>query len=445
MITSAAELAAQVDPDRLLTSGPRYDEARAIWNGAVDQRPAVIVRAETPAEVQAAVQIARRYHLPVSVRGGGHDWAGRAIRPDGLVIDLTGMRQVTVDPAGRVAIAAGGATARDVVTASAPYGLAAATGTVGAVGMAGLTLAGGYGPLNGRFGLALDNLLGAELVLADGTLLTTDATNEPELYWAIRGGGGNFGVVTAMTIRLHPVHQVLAGFIFYPWPQAADVWSRLDALLAAGPDGLTVQSGVLPAPNGGPALLVSPCWSGDPAEGEKVIADVQELGTPVMSQVAAMTYADVLSLFDAYVVNGDHYAIRTRSVAAFTADVIAALVEAGTTRTSPMSVMSIHHCHGAAARVPLDSTAFGIRRDHFVVEIVAAWHPDDDQDARHRSWTESVSTALAPYALPGGYPGLLGPDARDQIANAYGGNTGRLRAAKARYDPDGIFTATALP
>jgi hypothetical protein len=379
------------------------------------------------------------------VRGGGHDWAGRALRPGGLVIDLTGMRQIAVDARARTATVGGGATAREVIAAAAPHGLVAATGACGAVGMAGLTLTGGYGPLSGRFGLAVDNLLGAGVVLADGRLVTADAAHEPELFWAVRGGGGNFGVVTTIRIRLHPVRRLLAGFIMFPWAQAAGVWEGLRAVRANAPDELTVQSGILTGPDGSLLAFLSPAWSGDPAPGEKAIEELRRLGRPLLSQAAPRTYAQMLGLFDASIVDGRCYAIRTRSVTDFTPDVIAAIVQAGSTLTSPLSLVSIHHFHGAAARIPPDATAFGIRRDHFTFEIVAAWEPDDRHGARHSAWAESLSTSLAPHALPGGYPGLLGPDNHDQIAVAYGQNDARLRAAKARFDPQGIFSATALP
>ena len=442
-VAAARALRAQLDTDRVVMSGPLFDESRRIWNGAVDHRPKLIVCAVTPADVQAAVRAARAHQLPLSVRGGGHDWAGRSMRDGGLVIDLTGMREVEVDADARIAVVAGGATAGDVIEATVPFQLVAATGTVGSVGMAGLTLAGGYGPLNGRFGLALDNLVGADVVLADGRLVTVDTTHDPELYWAIRGGGGNFGVVTSMRIRLHPLERLLAGFILFPWSQMTEVMSGLSGVLAAAPDELTVQSGVIAGPDGSPALFLSPAWSADLAAGEKAIQELQGLGSPMVSQVAPMSYDALLGLFDAYIVPGNHHAIKTRTVASLTPDVIAALADAGSALPSPQTGIAVHHFHGAATRVPLESTAFGLRQDHFVFEIVAAWEPGDG--SIHRAWTELVSAALAPSALPGGYPNLLGPDEHEQIAKAYGHNTERLRRAKKLFDPDGVFTATPLP
>jgi FAD/FMN-containing dehydrogenase len=442
---AARDLRTRLSPERVLWFGAAYDEARSIWNSAVERRPALIVRCETPADVQVAIGVARSHQLGLSVRGAGHDWAGRALRHGGLVIDLSLMRQVAVDARERIATAQGGATAGDIVTAAATTELAAVTGTVSGVGMAGLTLGGGYGPLMGRFGIALDNLLGAEVVLADGRLVTANATQEPELYWALRGGGGNFGVVTSMRIRLHPLRQLLAGFVMYPWAQAADVWRRLGEVLESSPDELTVQSGVLTDPEGNVTLFLAPVWSGDLAQGKKTVEGLQRLGTPLSSQVTPMPYADLLGLYEAWGATGRHYEIRTRSVANFAPEVVSALVEAGSTMTSPLSGVVIHHFHGAAARASADATAFGMRRNHFMVEVVAAWEPDDRDTARHRAWTESVSKSLAPHALPGGYPNMLGPDDHEQVAHAYGQNAARLLAAKARFDPDGLFSGTPLP
>jgi len=277
-----------------------YDTARQIWNGAVGHRPALIVRCADDQDVAAAIRAAREHGLPLSVRGGGHDWAGRALRDGGVVLDLSAMRAVTVDPATRTAVAQGGATAGDVVAAAAGYGLAPVTGTVKSVGMAGLTLAGGYGPLCGRHGLALDNLLGADVILADRRHVTASDTGDADLYWALRGGGATFGVVTAARYRLHPLPSVLAGLILFPLDQAGGVLRGYAEIAAAAPDELTIMTGFLNA--GGQMLLfLFPAWSGDPARGQDAIAALQRLGTPVMSQVAPMPYAGVLGMFDASV------------------------------------------------------------------------------------------------------------------------------------------------
>jgi hypothetical protein len=441
-LVTAHDLSQRIDPEQVLTP-PKADGEHWIWNAAVDDQPALIVRARSPRDVQEAIVVARDRGVPLSVLGGGYDWAGRAVRDGGLVIDLSGLRKVAIDASGRVATVGGGATAGDVMAAAAPYGLVVAAGYVGGVGMTGLTLGGGYGPLNGRFGLATDNLVGAEVVLADGRIVTTDATTEPELFWALRGGGGNFGAVTSIRLRLHPVDRLIGGLIMFPWAQAGAVLRGLREVLATAPDELTVQSGMLPDPDGDPVAFLAPVWSGDLAVGQPVVDALSKLGTPVATQVGPMTYVDLLGLFDASIVGGLHWAIRTRSVAAYTPGVMDAIVEAGDSRTSPLTLMPIHHFHGASTRVASDGTAFANRSEHFMVEIVAGWEPGDG--TVHRAWADKVSAALAPHALPGGYPNLLGPDDDEQIANAYGNNAIRLHAAKESYDPDGGFTAIPLP
>lgn len=440
VITAAADdLASRVKATQVRVP----DAAPLIWNAAVQRHPALIMQAESPRDVREAIRVARDHGLPLSVLGGGHDWAGRAVRDGGLVIDMSGMRSAAVDPGARVATVGGGLVASELIDAVAPYELVAATGNCGGVGMTGLTLGGGYGPLNGRFGLALDNLLSAEVVLADGRIVTTDSSREPELFWALRGGGGNFGVVTSMRVRLHPLDRLIGGMIMFPWAQAATVWRGLAELLSTAPDELTVQSGLMSGPDGNLAVYLQPAWSGDLRRGEAAANLLATLGTPMTTQVAPIPYREVLGLFDAGCVPGLRWAFHTRTVAGYTPDVIDALVEAARTVTSPRSLISIHHCHGASTRVAADQTAFANRHPHFVVEIGACWAVGDG--STHRAWAAALSEALAPQAFPGGYANLLGPGEHDQIANAYGDNTARLIAAKNRYDPDAVFTAIPLP
>ena len=427
----------------LTAADAQYDTARQIWNGAAGHRPALIARCQDEKDITAAVRAAREHGLPLSVRGGGHDWAGRALREAGLVLDLSAMRGVTIDPAAGTATAQGGATAGDVVAAAARYGLAPVTGTVKAVGMAGLTLAGGYGPLCGKHGLALDNLLGADVILADGRQVTASSTGDADLYWALRGGGGTFGVVTAARYRLHPVPSVLAGLMLFPLAQAPTVLRGYAEIAATAPDELTVMTGFLSA-DGQVLLFLFPTWSGDPARGQDAITALQRLGTPVTAQVAPMPYSDALGMFDQSMPNGRHYTLATRWLPGLTDDTAAMLTAAAGSATSPLSAIAVHHFHGAAARIPASDTAFALRRDHLLVEIVAAWEPAPDADpAAHRAWAASLCGQLAPSSLPGGYPNLLGPAEPDRILLAYGPNAPRLRDLKRRYDPGGVFsTAT---
>lgn len=435
-----------IPSDRVVTAGPGYDVGRAIWNGAVPRRPGVIVRCADPVEARTAVLAAREFGIPLSVRGGGHDWAGRALTDGGLTIDLSGLRRVTVDPVAGVADVAGGATAADLVSATQPYGLTATTGTTGTVGMAGLLLGGGYGPLSGRFGLALDNLVSADLVLADGSVVTVDDERAPDLFWALRGGGGNFGLVTSMRVRLHAVQTLLSGIVMFPWTQAASVLTGLAELLPESPDELTVQFGILPGPTGETVVFLIPTWSGDDAAaGERALARLNALGNPLVSQLAPTTVPEMLAGTDAQFPFGRHVEIRPRSVPTLTSGVRNILHSAGSEPTSPFSAVSVHSLHGAATRVPVTETAFGNRDPHLMIETIAIWEPGDPRAPDHRAWARDLSTALEPEALPGGYPNLLGPDETAQIAHAYGPNTDRLLAVKRRFDPDGLFRATPLP
>jgi len=442
----ADELRSAISGRVALPGGELYDEGSRVWNGAVRHRPAIVAFCRQPEDVQAAVRAARRHGLRLSVRGGGHDWAGRALRDGGLVIDLTPMRDVAVDPQALVANVAGGARAKDVAVAAGAHGLVAAMGNCGTVGMAGLSLGGGYGPLSGTCGLAADNLLGAEIVLADGRRLTTGPDAEPDLFWALRGGGGNFGVVTSLRVRLHPVRDMLVGTIIYHWKDAGAVLRRYAAFAATAPDELGVSVGAMPGPDGEPVIMVVPLWNGDRSRGERAMEDVRAFGTPLSAQVGPATYADLLAQFDAWVeaADGCHWEIRTRSLPALTAGAADAIIAAKARAASPLCSVFWHHFHGAATRVAPDGAAFGLRREHLMVEIVAGWKPDGDDGAAHRRWARDLWQSLAPFALPGGYANLLGPDDHEQAAAAYGGNAARLRVLKRRFDPDGVF-ASAIP
>jgi FAD/FMN-containing dehydrogenase len=444
----ADELRAAISGRVALPGDELYEKGCRVWNGAVCRRPAILAFCEQAEDVQAAVRAARHHGLPLSVRGAGHDWAGRALRDDGLVIDLTGMRDVAVDPQARVATVAAGALAKDVAAAAGAHKLVAAMGNCGTVGMAGLSLGGGYGPLSGACGLAADNLLGAEIVLADGRRVTTGPDAEPDLFGALRGGGGNFGVVTSLRVRLHPAHGMLTGSVIYNWNEAGAVLRRYAAFAATAPDELGVSAGVMSDPNGDPVVMMVPLWNGDPRQGARIMEEVQAFGTPQFAQVGPASYADMLAQFDAWVeaADGYHWEIRTRSLPTLTAGAVDAIIAAKARATSPHCSVFWHHFHGAATRMAPDGTAFGLRREHLMVEGVAGWKPDGDDGAAHRRSARDVWQDLAPFALPGGYANMLGPDDREQAAAAYVGNAARLRVLKHRVDRDGVFaSAISLP
>jgi FAD/FMN-containing dehydrogenase len=445
LAAEAHDLRAEMRGKVVLPSDEAYSSVREIWNGAVTYLPAVFALCESARDVQVAVRFARAHNLPLSVRGGGHDWAGRALRDGGLVIDLTQMRHVQVDPVEKIANVAGGATGGDVSSATTPYGLAAVLPNVSAVGLAGFLLGGGYGGLTSRFGMAVDNLLAAEVVLADGSIVWTDASHNEDLFWAIRGGGGNFGAVTSIRIRLHPVDKILAGVIVFPLSQAEAVWRGYREIISTAPDELSARAGEVPGPGGSPVMIVAPIWTGAAADGEKYVSRFESLGTSIATRIAPMSFADLVSLSDAEIVNGRHHALRSRWLADFPGEAISAVIAAGARRTSPYSFLVLHYLHGPATRVAPDATAFCQRRNHFMMEIGAAWAANSNGEAtRHREWARDLSAALAPFALPGGYANFLTPDNHEQIELAYGNNARRLRELKRKFDPDNVFSS-AIP
>jgi hypothetical protein len=246
-----------------------------------------------------------------------------------------------------------------------------------------------------------------------------------------------------MKLRLHPHRQVVGGMILFAWSDADGVLRDYAEVAASAGNDLTVLAGMFSLPDGNTSLFLAPAWTGDPAHGEAIMESLQSVGSPIHTQIGAMGYDDLIRSFDTRVVNDRHYAVRTRWVPALTSDVISSIVNSGSSLSSPFSTIILQHFRGAAAQIPLEATAFGLRREHFLVEIIAAW--DEGDGTNHRSWARDLSNALAPVSLPGGYPSMLGPDDRDQIALAYCSNLARLRDAKQRFDPDGLFSATPLP
>src|SRR5215813_8943546 len=348
-----------------------YTAATAIWAKPIGPLPRAVVACRTATEVQLGLRAARDCELPLSVRGGGHDWAGRALC-DGLVIDLSGLNDVFVNPDELTAKISGGARALDVLRATDPLGLVAATGSCSAVGMAGLTLGGGYGALIGRYGLALDNLLAAEVVLADGRTVVADAENESELFWALRGGGGNFGVVTKMWHRMHDLPSVTTGVLVYPLAEARGILKRCAEIAVSAPDGLTIQLAFAMGPDGSQVAMVVPNWCGPPHEGEALLAPFSQLGTLLAGRVAAMPYGTSLALFDGHIVNGLRTFMETCWLPTIE-DGSDVLVEAMESAVSPGCAIIVHDFKGAASRVPIDATAFALRHDHMLVEILAAF------------------------------------------------------------------------
>jgi FAD/FMN-containing dehydrogenase len=393
-------------------------------------------------DVIETVRWVRSYGLPLSVRGGGHDFAGRALRDHGVVIDCFLMRGVTIDPETCTARVQGGATAGNLIEAAQKYKLATTTGTNSIVGLAGFTLGGGYGSLMGAYGLGADNLLSAQVVTADGELVSANAEEHADLLWGLRGGGGNFGVVVSLEYRLHPLATVLAGSVLYPLEQASVVLHHFNEFLATAPDELTVQSGFLTTPHGQPSLFFAPVYCGPLEAGEQALAPLNTFGTPLMAQTQPIAYNSFIRQRDANVPSGRHYYEQTQSLYGLQSEAIEALIE-GLPFPSPFSLISLHHFHGAASRVGVSETAFALRQDHLMVELMAAWDaPSADEEQRHIQWAQKLSQALAPYALKGGYINLLDEREQERVPLAFGPNYERLRELKRVYDPEDVFSST---
>jgi len=425
-----------------------YAAATAIWAKPAGRMPNAVVHCLKAEHVRWAIRTARDRDLPISVRGGGHDWACRSLC-NGIVLDLSAMNGVIADPHEQVAQISGGALIADVLNVTEPHGLVAVTGSVGSVGMAGITLGGGYGPLIGRFGLTLDNLVGAEVVLADGRVVATDDHNEADLFWALRGGGGNFGVVTIMRHRLHEMFAVCSGMLIYPFVEARTVLRGCAELADLMPDEFSVQVGIVGGPDGIPAVMVVPTWCGAPAEGEARVAPFLKLGTLLAGTVSAMPYRALLTAFDPYIVNGRRTFMETCWLPELGSTAIDIFIHAMEAAVSPGCAIFTHEFKGAASRVPEEATAFGLRRDHLLVEILAACdgRADKSEEEHHWQWARATRHAFDALALPGAYPNLLAAgEESDRVMQSHGRNARRLIRAKRHYDPDNIFqSAIPLP
>ncbi len=401
-----------------------YVAATAIWAAPVGPMPRAVAHCENREDVQWAIRAARELDLPLSVRGGGHDWAGRSLC-SGIVIDLSGMKGVAVDIGSHTAWISGGARASDLLDATDALGLAAVTGSCGGVGMAGLTIGGGYGPLIGRYGLALDNLIEAEVVLADGRIVTAGPGSEDALFWALRGGGGNFGVVTEMRYRLHDLPSIHAGSLLFPFGEAKAVLEGCAEVVASASDELTFQVGIVIGPDGAPVVMIMPVWCGSPEHGEAAVAPFFKLGTLLAGAVEVMPSGGHIALTDPFVVHGQRVLMETCWLPSLGGSIDAFLQASATAVSSGCKIIT-HEFRGAASRVAANATAFGLRRDHVLVEIIASCASDADLSVvqQHRQWAETTLRRFDGTALSGGYPNSAG-----QKSGARGQELWRQRGA----------------
>jgi len=419
-----------------------YHEARRVHNGLVDKRPAIIARCRGVADVCDAVKLARSLKLEVSVRGGGHNVAGLAVVDDGVMIDLAPMQGIHVDPRARLARAQGGVHWAEFNRETQLHGLATTGGVIGSTGIAGLTLGGGLGWLMPKYGLALDNLRSAEMVMADGSVCRASADENPELFWAIRGGGGNFGIAASFEYALHSVGPVIAGgLVAHPLAKATEVFKFFREQCASAPDELMLLAGLLHAPDGAGAKIVAivAAHCGSLSEGEKALQPFKAFGPPIMDMMGPISYCAQNALFDAALPKGALNYWKSQFLTGLSDEAIGVLVERFAACESPMSQIFVEHFHGAASRVPVSATAFAMRLSGFNVGIVSQWMDPRENDACI-GWCRETFGELKPFFATARYLNYLDHDeAGDPLSAAYGPNYSRLRELKAKYDPENFF------
>ncbi len=426
-----------------------YDKARKIWNGDIDRRPALIVRCAGTADVKAAVRFARERDLPLSVRGGGHAVAGHAVCEGGLVIDLSTMTGVLVDAEARTARAQGGCLQHHLDRQTQALGLGVTGGIVSHTGIGGLTLGGGIGWLMRKLGLTVDNLRACDVVTADGEFLSASEHENPDLFWGLRGGGGNFGIVTSFEYTLQLVGPtVLAGLVLYPMDDATEVLHFFRDLVADAPDDLGIVATLRLAPalplipehlHGKPVVVLVVCYAGAIEEGERLLRPLRAIGTPVLDVITAKPYCEHQQMLDSAFPHGRHYYWKSRQLPPLIDEVIDVIVEHGRKITSAFSSARIFTLGGAVARVDQGETAYPNRAAAHDINIVGAWEPNDPEPDRHRQWVRRFWSALAPYA-GGVYVNFMSDEPRAAVAAAYGTHTyARLAALKKKYDPTNLF------
>jgi FAD/FMN-containing dehydrogenase len=434
--------------DLIRPGDPAYDEARSLWNGMIDRHPAIIARAADTSDVLRGVMFARDNGLPLAVRGGGHNVAGLATREGGFVLDLSRMRRAEVDPARRRATIEAGALLSDLDAATQAHGLATPLGINSTTGVAGLTLGGGFGWLSRKHGLTIDNLESAEVVTAAGDLVRASATEHPDLFWAIRGGGGNFGVVTRFEFRLHPVGpDVLSGLIVYAAADARKVLQGYREFAAEAPDDLCVWAVLrlapplpfLPAEAHGRGMLALPfLYAGDSKEGEALVEPLRRLATPIGSHVGLQPYAAWQKTFDPLLAKGARNYWKSHNFTSLDDGLLDVVVDFAGDLPSPQCEIFIAALGGEVSRPSPDSAAYAHRDINFIMNVHARWDsPAEDETCI--TWARAFFQASAPFATGGVYVNFLTEDEGERVRAAYGPNHARLSEVKRRYDPNNLF------
>ncbi|MGE0132549.1 MAG: FAD-binding oxidoreductase [Blastocatellales bacterium] len=416
-----------------------YDAARTVWNAMIDKRPALIARCAGAADVICAVNFARTHGLLLSVRGGGHNVGGNAVCNDGLMIDLSPMRGIRVDPVNRTARAEPGLTWKELDHETLAFGLATTGGTVSHTGIAGLTLGGGVGWQMARHGLTCDNLISVDIVTADGKLLVASATQHEDLFWAVRGGGGNFGVVTSFEYRLHPMEpMMLGGMVLYPMAQAEAALKFYRDYSRHAPDDLTAFAALLTLPDGVNVCAIIVGWFGPPEEGARRLEPLRNFGAPLADLTGPMPYSRLQALFDDAAPFGIRRYWKSGYFPELPDELIEVILKHAGAKTSPYSAILFFHIHGAAARVQPDATAFGARQNQWDFDILPQWL-DDGEDGRHLAWARGFWREVEPFTK-GVYTNHLdADDGATRVRAAYGQNYEQLVSVKTKYDPENLF------
>ncbi|MGA8185395.1 MAG: FAD-binding oxidoreductase [Terriglobia bacterium] len=439
MKPSAIEgLKKQVQGEILQSGDAGYDEGRSIYNASIDRRPAVIVRPAGTEDVVAAVRFAREQDLALSIRGGGHSVSGNAVCDAGVMLDMSSMKGIQIDKASRTATAEAGLTLGDYDKATNAQNLVSPMGIVSKTGIAGLTLGGGMGWLMGKDGLACDNLMGAEVVTAEGKTVWAGKKENPDLLWGLRGGGGNFGVVTQFRYHLHPLEPMLGGLLIHPIDKARDVLRFYRDVTQELPDELIVYAALLTAPDGNPVSAMVVAYMGDPIEGKKVLAPIRAFGPPLADTVAVVPFVQHQSMFDDAYPRGQFHYWKSGFMDTVTDEAIDALIEQFHRRATPLTHFVLEHMHGAATRVPQTATAFPHRVASYNLGAFSIWDNPKDEDAG-RKWIGGFWQAVKPYLTGGVYVNYLGQEGPDRVREAYGPVYDRLAALKKKYDPTNFF------
>jgi FAD/FMN-containing dehydrogenase len=439
---AATELAGTFSGELLQPTDAGYEEARKVHNGLVDKRPALIARCRGVADIADAIKLAQRLNLEVAVRGGGHNVAGRATVDDGLMIDLSTMKGIHVDPKAKTVRAQGGVTWAEFNRETQLYGLATTGGVVSSTGIAGLTLGGGLGWLMGKYGLALDNLRSVDLVSADGEILRASAEENTDLFWALRGGGGNFGVAASFEYQLHPVGpSITGGLVAYPFEEAKDMLRFYRDVTESLPDEFMIFGGLIHAPDGSGTKLAAMvlCHCGPLDAGESAAQPIKEFGSPIMDAIGPMPYSDLNAMLDAGYPKGALNYWKSSFLAGLSDEAIDRMIECFANCPTPMGQILLEHFHGAATRIGVSETAFPHRSDGYNLIVLSEWmdHAETDQCI---AWARETYAAMNPFVTSSRYVNYLGDDEEgDPVAAAYGPNYQRLQALKAKYDPENLF------